>query len=86
MILILGLKTGSFKIAILPSTGGGGHATLQRTRKAVVRPTPSGVIKLSIFFKNKNKQSLISCYLPDQEKIPEKALVKNMNLKFTYIS
>lgn len=36
---------------ILPSTGGGGHATLQRTRKAVVRPTPSAVIKLSIFFK-----------------------------------
>lgn len=85
MILILGLKISSFKsiIAILPSTGGGGHATLQRTRKAVVRPTPSGVIKLSIFFKNKNKQSLISCYLSDQEKIPEKALVKNMSFKFT---
>lgn len=45
-------------VATLPSTGGGGHATLQRTRKAVVRPTPSGVIKLSIFFKNKNEQKV----------------------------
>jgi hypothetical protein len=39
-----------FQVFLLTLTGGDGHATLQRTCKAVVRPTPSVVIKLSIYY------------------------------------